>query len=93
MNRLINLSCAIYTVENLNTLAEIKITTLEYRSLVLSNTRDMTTGVENDEISVHSINILKLCFIQYMAGINKINIVIHIDCIIYVGRYLLFIME
>ena len=62
MNRLINLSSLIYLVENLKTLAEIKITTVEYRSLVLSNTNDINTGVGSDEINDHSIKILKLCF-------------------------------
>lgn len=80
-------------VENLNTLAEIRITTVEYRSLVLSNTNDSITGVVNEEISCHSINTLKLFFMQYKAGINKINIVNHINCMIYIGIFLLFIMN
>lgn len=80
-------------VENLNTFAEIKITTVEYRSLVLSSTIDIITGVENEEISCHSIKILKLYFMQYRAGISKMNTISHIVCMIYVGKYLLFIMN
>lgn len=81
-------------MENLNTFAEIKITTVEYRSLVLSNTSDIVTGVDSEEISCHSIRILKLCFIEYIAGTIRINTINHISCMVYVGRYLLlFIMN
>lgn len=80
------------TVENLNTLAEIKITTVEYRSLVLSKTNDIITGADIEEIKHHSIKILKLNFKQYSAGINKLNIVNHINRITYVGKFL-FIMN
>ena len=88
-----NLSCLMYTVENLSTFAEIRITTVEYKSLVLSKTNDIITGAEDDEISCHSISTLKLYFIQYRAGINRTNMVNHISCIIYVGKFLLFIMN
>ena len=87
-----NLSSLIYTVENLNTFAEIKITTVEYNNLVLSNTRDIITGVGKNEIKFHSNNTLKLNFKQQIAGNRRINIVNHISRIIYVGKYL-FIMN
>lgn len=87
-----NLSSLIYIVENLNTLAEIKITTVEYKSLVLSNTKVSITGVGNDEINDHSIRILKLYFREYSAGNIIIIIVAHISHIVCLGRYL-FIMN
>lgn len=87
-----NLSSLIYTVENLNTLAEIKITTVEYSNLVLSNTRDIITGVGKNDTRLHSSSTLKLNFKQYIAGKRRINIVNHISRIIYVGKYL-FIMN
>lgn len=59
-----NLSSLMYTVENLKTLAEIKITTVEYSNLVLSNTIDIITGVGKDEIIFHSSKTLKLNFKQ-----------------------------
>jgi hypothetical protein len=81
-----------YIVENLNTLAEIKITTVEYSSLVLSNTIVIKTGVGSDEIKDHSINTLKLYFREYKAG-NIITITVaHISHIVCLGRYL-FIMN
>ncbi len=92
VNRLMNLSSLIYTVENLSTLAEIKITTVEYKSLVLSNTKVIITGADIEEIKHHSIKILKLNFKQYSAGTNRLNIVIHISRIINVGKFL-FIMN
>ena len=79
-------------VENLSTLAEIKITTVEYRSLVLSNTIVINTGVGRDEINDHSISTLKLYFREYSAGNNIIIIVAHISHIVCLGRYL-FIMN
>jgi len=81
-----------YIVENLNTLAEIKITTVEYRSLVLSNTKENSTGVGSEEIKDHSINTLKLYFREYNAGNNITIITVHISHIVCLGRYL-FIMN
>jgi len=64
VNRLMNLSSPIYTVENLNTLAEIKITTVEYSKLVLSNTKVIITGVGKNDSNLHSRRTLKLNFKQ-----------------------------
>lgn len=68
VNRLINLSPAMYVVENFNTLAEIKITVLAYISLVLSIINITTTGAVLVGSRLHSINNLKSIFRQYTDG-------------------------